>query len=153
MKRLVLSSLLALPILGLSENNASAFFCFQGTCNYKIGFPRIVFGIDTGCAAPYGPSMFNFGHPGHPHGPWYQHFPHGGPHTAQPAPQPGAAPQGGQQLPAPRPATGGDSAPAPTTQPTSYYPASYSPASYYQPVNYQYYTPNSYAVPAYWYGR
>ncbi len=149
MKKLVLSSLLALPVLGLSANDASAFFCFQGT--YKISFPRIVFGIDTGCSAPYGPSMFNFGPQGHgqPGGPWYMHYPHGGQHAPQPAnPQPG-----GQQLPAPRPATGGDVPPAPTTQPTSYYPGSYYPASYYQPVNYQYYTPSSYAVPAYWYGR
>lgn len=137
MRRLLIATLLAVPVLAAATQDASAFFTTCGEFHKKWSFscPRFIFGMDSGCAAPYTPISY-----GTPCGinqaaaqamPWYA----GG----YPQCPPGYAA-------APRPMMPQAAAPAPATQPVSY--------QYYAAPSYgAYYNTPSYNVPAYWYFR
>ena len=148
MNRFVLASLLALPVLGVSQQEASAWF------NLNIGVSA-VFSFDCdgchfscGCVDPSG--CFNaFGYGADPSplaGDW-----------AYPGTTPAAA-----HPPVPGREVGPKAVPAPKVVPAKpisypqgyYYPQSsysypgYMPVSYYPTQGYGYYQ-----TPAYWYGR
>jgi hypothetical protein len=138
MRRFLIATLLAVPVLAAATQDASAFFSTCGEFHKKWSFscPRIIFGIDSGCAAPHTPLSY-----GNPYAlqqqigcamPWYAGYP---------VPQPGLQPGPCAARPMMPPAQ-----PQMATQPVSY-------QYYAQPqANYGYYynTPSQ-GVPAYWY--
>jgi hypothetical protein len=165
MKRFVLASLLALPILGLHQENASAFFSFTGkNCHeYSFHFPRIMFGIDTGhfhnCNAnflgtglpPCGPGPVAPPCPpgaGAPAAPWFQQFPsYNWQHLSKQNGGVNAYPAQVIEPVKPLPAVS-----IPTgLQPASYQAPVYSQAGSYHVVP-QYQYPTATPAPSYWYG-
>jgi len=141
MRRILIATLLAVPVLAAATQDASAFFSTCGELHKKWSFtcPRIIFGIDSGCAAPYTPISY-----GNPYAmpanvgaamPWYAGgYP--------------CCPPGGHAI-APQQMAPNAQAPAPSaTQPVSYQQYSYPQANY----GYYYNTPSQ-GIPAYWYFR
>lgn len=144
MRRFLIATLLAAPVLAFATQDASAFFSTTAEFHKKWSFtcPRIIFGVDSGCAAPYTPISY-----GTPCGlnqsaaaamPWYASgYGQNMPAYAYGQQQQQMMPQ---QAPAPQ-------APA-ATQPVSYQQYSYPAPNY----GYYYNTPSQ-GVPAYWYYR
>lgn len=131
MKKLLLASLLALPMLAVDTGKASAFFCISGTktIRYCISCPRIRFSLDWGCKLPpCGPAT------GIPLIPWHKIYPGLAPMPPHCPPAVGYAPAANYGQPshtAPRQAV--------------------LPPAGVQRTGYQYYPAQP--VPAYWYGR
>lgn len=169
MKRLMLASLLALSLLGLSQEKASAFFslCGKYNCNvnlrwcgtYNFTMPRVYFGVEWApkpCCQPSTSCMPL---------PWQAAFPQqnylalqrnypncpefGGGGYGQGgyvAPNTGAAPGCAGCAMAPQQAMPQTQAPA-----NAMMQAGYHPSYPTQPASYNYATTGS--VPYYWYGR
>jgi hypothetical protein len=146
MRRLLIATLLAVPVLAAATQDASAFFSTCGEFHKKWSFscPRLIFGVDSGCAAPYTPisygSPYALNHSAAAAMPWYA----GG----YPCPAPGYAcaprpmmPQGAAPVQAVTPPPAG-------TQPVSYQQYGYPAANYSN-----YYQSGNCNVPAYWYFR
>lgn len=165
MKKWLLTGLLVLPALALSQQEARAQFCYNlaGKFHVKICATGTLKGWHEKFPSCYGPSCFNNGGAGGPGGyaggygggydagnkfaapgPWYLYWPYagtGGMATAQPMSFPGWTYEDNFNAPAP---TGYPWWPAPTTAPLQGSTAATQlPASPYQPVGY----------PHYWYGH
>jgi hypothetical protein len=124
MKRFLVAGLLAIPLVAICVEDASAFFsiCGQKSCTYSIVSPRICFGFDWGpqpCCGPVAAS-----------------------------PLPPALPVK-SMIEVPMPHAPVQAAPVSTTQPASYWLNTDSNLgnSYYNPAQ------AGYSAPSYWYGR
>jgi hypothetical protein len=138
MKKLMVASLLALPLFALCQEQASAFFSICGSScnNYSFQIPRFVIGFDTGVNNACCPTAC------HPGG---LNLPKGLPVGPAPAYPAGLAPLNSPPLP-PISALSAPASVQPATYKTSAQPAAPSTSSARQEIVME-------PAPTYWYSR